>query len=147
PAVPLEQQFPDDYLLPDLDAEVYSYFAPEAQDYVETIETTLLKLDKDPKNPETIQLLFRTAHTLKGSAFTVGFTAIGDLIHHVEDLMGAIREGRTEMTPALADAVFKSVDVVRLLLKRDSRQLAQMRSEFAAVKQRLQRLVEGAPVL
>ena len=132
----------DEYLLPELDAEVFSYFAPEAQEYVEVIEASLLKLDKDPHNLETIQLLFRTAHTLKGSAYTVGFTAIGDLIHYVEDLMGAVREGRMQVTSGMADAIFKSVDVVQLLLKRDSRLLAQVRGEFVAVKQRLQRMAE-----
>ena len=133
----------DEYLLPELDAEVFSYFAPEAQEYVEVIEASLLKLDKDPHNPETIQLLFRTAHTLKGSAYTVGFTAIGDLIHHVEDLMGAVQEGRMQITPGMADAIFKSVDVVQLLLKRDSRLLAHVRGDFVAAQQRLQRLVEA----
>lgn len=132
----------DAYLLPELDAEVFSYFSPEAQEYVEAIEASLLKLDKDPHNPETIQVLFRTAHTLKGSAYTVGFTAIGDLVHYVEDLMGAIREGGMSVTPGMADAIFKSVDVVRLLLKRDSRLMAQVRGEFVSVKQRLQRMME-----
>lgn len=142
-AAPAAAPLPDDYLLPELDAEVFSYFAPEAQEYLETLETALLRLDKDPTNADTIQLLFRTAHTLKGSAFTVGFTAIGDLTHHLEDLMGAVRDGRMTLTPGMADAIFKSVDVVRLLLKRDSRQMPQMRREFAAIKSRLQRLAEG----
>lgn len=133
----------DSYLLPEVDAEVFSYFAPEAQEYVEAIEASLLKLDKDPHNPETIQLLFRTAHTLKGSAYTVGFTAIGDLVHHVEDLMGAAREGRMQVTPGTADAIFKTIDVVRLLLRRDPRLLAQVRGEFSSVKQRLQLMVEA----
>lgn len=125
------------YLIPELDPEVFSYFAPEAQEYLDTIEAALLRLDKEPDNSDTIQLLYRTAHTLKGSAFTVGFTAIGDLIHHVEDYVGAIREGRMQFTPSLADLIFRAVDVVRLLMRRDSRSLEQMRQEFAAVLKRL----------
>ena len=71
-----------------------SYFAPEAQEYLESLEADLLRVDKEPPNPETIHQLFRTAHTLKGSAYTVGFQAIGDLTHHIEDFMGAVREGQ-----------------------------------------------------
>lgn len=142
-APPPSDHLADNYLLPELDAEVFSYFAPEAQEYIEAIEAALLKLDKDAHNPETIQLLFRTAHTLKGSAYTVGFTAIGDLVHHVEDLMGLVREGRMQITPAMADAIFKSIDIVRLLLKRDARLLAQVRGDFVSAKQRLQRMVEA----
>jgi chemosensory pili system protein ChpA (sensor histidine kinase/response regulator) len=125
------------YLIPELDPEVCSYFAPEAQEYLDTIEASLLRLDKQPDDSEAIQLLYRTTHTLKGSAYTVGFTAIGDLIHHVEDYVGAIREGRLQFTPPLADLIFRAVDVVRLLMRRDPRNLEQMREEFAGVLKRL----------
>ncbi len=131
------EPFPDRYLLPDLDPEVFSYFSPEAQEYLEAMEGALLRLDKDPADADTIQRLFRTAHTLKGSAYTVGFAAIGDLTHHIEDFMGAIREGRMQMTPGLADLIFRAVDVIRLLLKRDSRSLPQTRREFATAMERL----------
>ncbi len=138
------EAFPDSYLLPHLDPEIFSYFAPEAQEYLDGIETTLLKLDTHGEDPDTIQQLFRTAHTLKGSAYTVGFTAIGDLIHHVEDFMGAIREGRMRMTPALADLLFRVVDVIRLLMRRDERTLSETRRDFAVVLERLQGVEPGA---
>ncbi|WP_447974016.1 hybrid sensor histidine kinase/response regulator [Nitrospira sp. Kam-Ns4a] len=138
------EAFPDSYLLPHLDPEVFSYFAPEAQEYLDGIETALLKLDTHGEDPDTIQQLFRTAHTLKGSAYTVGFTAIGDLIHHVEDLMGAIREGRMGMTPALADLIFRVVDVIRLLMRRDERKLSETRRDFAAILARLKGIEPGA---
>src|SRR5581483_8887775 len=80
---------PDAYLNPTLDSEVLSYFAPEAQEYLDAMEASVLRLEKEPSNAEIVQQLFRTAHTLKGSAYTVGFKAIGDITHHVEDIMGA----------------------------------------------------------
>ncbi len=132
------------YLLPDLDAEVLSYFVPEAQEHLEALEAHLLKLEKDPHNAELINQLFRSAHTLKGSAFTVGFTPIGDLVHYVEDLMGALREGKTKLAPGTTDAILKSVDVVRLLIRRDASILPQIRSRFTAVVGELRRLTDGA---
>ncbi|HKW85777.1 MAG TPA: Hpt domain-containing protein, partial [Nitrospiraceae bacterium] len=66
-----DESLSDSYLNPDLDPEVISYFAPEAQEYVEAIEASLLRLEKNPQDPDTIQQLFRSAHTLKGSAYTV----------------------------------------------------------------------------
>ncbi len=134
----------DAYLLPELDAEVLSYFVPEAQEHLEALEAYLLKLEKDPHNPELIHQLFRIAHTLKGSAFTVGFTPIGDLVHYVEDLMGALREGKTKLAPGTTDAILKSVDVVRLLMRRDASILPQIRSRFSAVVGELQRLSDGS---
>ena len=125
------------YLLPEIDPEVASYFAPEAQEYVEAMEASLLRLEKSPDDLETIQQLFRTTHTLKGSAHTVGFKCIGDIIHHVEDFVGAIREGRTTMTGELTDVMFRAIDVVKVLMRRDGGSLQHTRREFAATMQRL----------
>ncbi len=135
----------DSYLLPELDAEVISFFAPEAQEYIETIEASLLKLEKEPTAAETIHKLFRAAHTLKGSAFTVGFQCIGDLTHHVEDFMGGVREGKQQVTSEAMDIIFKAIDVVKALMKRDPALLDQIRNDFAAAKRRLVQLEQRAP--
>ena len=69
-----------DYLVPTLDAEVLSYFTPEADEYLRTMESFLHRLRQDSKNGESIQALYRATHTLKGSACTIGFTVIGDVL-------------------------------------------------------------------
>ena len=130
----------DEYLIPALDADVMTYFAPEAQEYLESLETSLLQLDRSPDDTELIHQLFRTAHTLKGSAYTVGFQSIGDLIHHVEDFMGAVREEQLRVFPGMTDVMLRSVDVVRLLLQRDERHIAETRTRFHAVRLELEAL-------
>ena len=130
----------DEYLLPPLDAEVLSYFAPEAQEYLESLEAQLLRLEKEQDNPEVINQLFRTAHTLKGSAYTVGFQSIGDLTHYVEDFMGAVREGRVKILPGHTDVLLRSVDVVRLLMRRDPASLDVLRQRYAVAMKGLRRL-------
>ncbi|HJU05034.1 MAG TPA: hybrid sensor histidine kinase/response regulator, partial [Nitrospiraceae bacterium] len=131
------ESYPDAYLNPELDAEVMSYFAPEAQEYLEAMEASVLRLEKEPDKTDIIQELFRTAHTLKGSAHTVGFKSIGDLVHYVEDYMGEIREGRMTVTPELTDLIFRAIDVVKLLMRRDSGLLVKARAEFSSVVHRL----------
>jgi chemosensory pili system protein ChpA (sensor histidine kinase/response regulator) len=125
-----ENPIPDAYLLPDLDAEVYSYFVPEAQEYLEIITSSLLKLEKRPDGLEDLEGLFRAAHTLKGSAYTVGFQAIGDLTHEVEDIVEALRERRMELSADLMDQVLHAMDVVRIVLIRDPARLERTRTEF-----------------
>lgn len=137
---PASNPLTDEYLLPLLDAEVLSYFAPEAQEYLESLEAQLLRLEKEQHNPEVINQLFRTAHTLKGSAYTVGFQSIGDLTHYVEDFMGAVREGRVKILPGHTDVLLRSVDVVRLLMRRDPTTLSMLRERFAAAMQGLVQL-------
>jgi chemosensory pili system protein ChpA (sensor histidine kinase/response regulator) len=135
----------DSYLLPEVDAEVIEFFGPEAQEYIETIETSLLKLEKEPTDAETIHKLFRAAHTLKGSAFTVGFQCIGDLTHHIEDFMGAVREGKQRVTPEATDIIFKAIDVVKALMKREAGLLDQIRTDYASAQRRLTQLDRQTP--
>jgi chemosensory pili system protein ChpA (sensor histidine kinase/response regulator) len=130
----------DDYLVPDLDAEVLSYFAPEAQEYLENLESLLLRLEKESRDPDIIHQLFRTAHTLKGSAYTVGFQSIGDLTHHIEDFMGAVREGRLSVRPGHTDQLLRAIDVIRTLMRRDSSSVVRTRQRFAVSLGELKRL-------
>jgi len=130
----------DEYLFPALDAEVLSYFAPEAQEYLESLEAQLLRLEKEEHNPDVIDRLFRTAHTLKGSAYTVGFQSIGDLTHYIEDFMGAVREGRIKIQPGYTDVLLQSVDVVRLLMRRDPASLDMLRQRFTVAMEGLKQL-------
>ncbi|MEK7726624.1 MAG: Hpt domain-containing protein, partial [Nitrospirota bacterium] len=132
-----------EYLIPQLDPEVLSYFAPEAQEYLETLEANLLRLDKNAQDDELINHLFRTAHTLKGSAYTVGFQSIGDLVHHIEDFMGAVRDGHLAVQPGQTDLLLRSVDVVRVLMRRDPAILATTQQRFAAALAELKILHAG----
>jgi chemosensory pili system protein ChpA (sensor histidine kinase/response regulator) len=149
-AAAISAQLTDEYLYPPLDPEVLSYFAPEAQEYLESLEAQLLRLEREPQNPELINQLFRTAHTLKGSAYTVGFQSIGDMTHYIEDFMGAVREGRIKVQAGHTDVLLRSVDVVRLLMRRDPTLTGTVRQRFAAAMKGLKQLeqmttVEAAP--
>ena len=137
----------DEYLMPQLDPEVLSYFAPEAQEYLEGLEAQLLRLEREPQNPDLINQLFRTAHTLKGSAYTVGFQSIGDLTHYIEDFMGAVREGRVKVQPGHTDVLLRSVDVVRLLMRRDPTLTGTVRQRFAAAMKGLKQLEQTSTVV
>lgn len=139
PAVDLS----DRYLIPDLDPEILSYFVPEAQEYLEQLEANLLRLDKDHQDRELINQLFRSAHTLKGSAYTVGFQSIGDLVHHVEDFMGAVRDGNLRVLPGHTDLMLRAIDVVRVLMRRDLDKVDDTRHRFEAVRMELRRLEQG----
>ncbi|HWF61588.1 MAG TPA: Hpt domain-containing protein [Nitrospira sp.] len=134
----------DRYLIPDLDPEVLSYFIPEAQEYLELLEANLLRLDKDSQNKELINQLFRSAHTLKGSAYTIGFQSIGDLFHHVEDFMGSVRDGSLRVLPGHTDLMLRAIDVVRVLMRRDLSKVDDTGQRFEAARTELRRLDQGA---
>lgn len=141
-----DTDLPDEYLIPDLDSEVWSYFIPEAQEHCELLEADLLKLEKDPRDRELINQVFRTAHTLKGSAYTVGFRSIGDLVHYVEDFMGAVRDGRISVLSGHTDLMLRAIDVVRVLMQRDHTAVVEIRQQFHAARSELKQWEQGTSI-
>ena len=133
----------DDYLIPTLDAEVLSYFAPEAEEYLDTIRTLLQRLESNLRDPELIQQLYRVSHTLKGSAYTVGFQVIGDVAHPVETCMIAVREGRATVGAHWIPCMHQAVQVIRALMHRDQALLPQLRRDVPETRRALRALEEG----
>ena len=66
---------------------------------------------------ETLAIVFRSVHTLKGAAYTVGCAPIGDAAHQIEDLLGAVRENRLAMTPAVTEAIFVGTTAIKQVLQ------------------------------
>jgi chemosensory pili system protein ChpA (sensor histidine kinase/response regulator) len=97
--------------------EVLEYFLPEATEHLETLTTSLLALEGGARDEETLANIFRAAHTLKGAAYTVGCRPIGDTTHQIEDLLGAVRERRVPVTPAVTEAVFAGASAIKRVLQ------------------------------
>ena len=97
--------------------EVLEYFLPEATEHLEAMTTALLAMESGVADEETLATLFRSVHTLKGAAYTVGCVAVGDATHQIEDLLGVLRENRLTITPALAEAVFSGTTAIKRVLE------------------------------
>lgn len=128
----------DRYFLPTLDEEEASYFSFEVVEHLRELEEGLLRLSEDSDDRELIDRLFRTAHTLKGSAYTVGFQAIGDLVHRLEDFLEAVRGGGRYATPEQVLVLLRAIDVVRALSRKDPRELEETKRRFHTVASELQ---------
>ncbi len=97
------------------DADTWEFFAPEVSEHIDAVRDVLAEVGGDGTNNRAndahLTRLFRATHTLKGSAYMVGLTPMGELAHGLEDLMVAVREeGRPlgDVTAALqagADAL------------------------------------------
>ncbi|MGH7400760.1 MAG: chemotaxis protein CheA, partial [Candidatus Rokuibacteriota bacterium] len=97
--------------------EVLEYFVPEATEHLEAMTTALLALEGGARDEETLATVFRAAHTLKGAAYTVGCAPLGDATHHIEDLLGAIREREFPITPAVTEALFVGAAAIKRVLQ------------------------------
>jgi chemosensory pili system protein ChpA (sensor histidine kinase/response regulator) len=108
-------------------AEILEFFQPEAEEHLQVVSDCLLSLEGN-NNPEEINRLFRAIHTVKGSAAQVGLRRLGAIAHRVEDLIGRLRDGEIEPSPAVVDLCLASVDVLKKTLHREWADEAEMRS-------------------
>ncbi|MHB8524577.1 MAG: hybrid sensor histidine kinase/response regulator [Candidatus Acidiferrales bacterium] len=99
-------------------AEVLQLFIPEAEEHLQTMTECLLALETN-SNPEDINKLFRSVHTVKGSAAQVGLHRISAIAHRVEDLIGQMRDGSLAPSAELIDLCLESVDIVKKCLHND----------------------------
>jgi len=90
-------------------------FLAEASEQIERLEECFLRLEEEPDNKELLQDAFRAAHTLKGSAGMMGYVSMAELTHHLEDLLGQLRDGKLEVSTQVIDALLTALDVLKLL--------------------------------
>jgi two-component system chemotaxis sensor kinase CheA len=92
-------------------------FREEAFELLSELETSLLELEQDPDNRETIERAFRALHTIKGSGAMAGFDDIAAFTHEVESVFEHLRHGRLAVTKELVDLTLAARDVIRGMLE------------------------------
>jgi chemosensory pili system protein ChpA (sensor histidine kinase/response regulator) len=122
--------------------EILEFFGPEADEHLQVVSDCLISLEGN-NNPEEINRLFRAIHTVKGSAAQVGLKRLGAIAHRVEDLIGRLRDGQIDPSPAVVDICLESVDVLKKTLHNQWGDESEMR---AGVDSLLGRIAEYAPL-
>lgn len=87
-------------------------FLEESEEHIESLNENLLQLEKNPEDSHIIDEIFRSAHTLKGMAATMGFENMTRLTHKMEDVLQEIRSNSIKVTSNLMDVLFKCIDAL-----------------------------------
>ncbi len=87
-------------------------FIDETKEHLQSLNQQLLVLETEPENSETINEIFRAAHSLKGMAGTMGFKRMQRLTHDMENVFSEIRNGKMGVTAELVDVLFKGLDAL-----------------------------------
>jgi chemosensory pili system protein ChpA (sensor histidine kinase/response regulator) len=93
----------------------WEFFAPEANEHLDLISTTLEAAQKGATD-EYITQLFRSTHTLKGAAYMIDLKPMGDLAHRLEDLMVLVREQGKPFDADVQNALSEGTNVLRSML-------------------------------
>lgn len=87
-------------------------FIDETKEHLQNLNEQLLVLEKEPDNADTINEIFRAAHSLKGMAGTMGYKRMQRLTHDTENVFSEIRNGKMKVSPNLVDTLFQSLDAL-----------------------------------
>ena len=91
-------------------------FFEESAEHMTTIESGLLELEQRPADLDLLNKIFRSAHSIKGVAGMLGFTAIAQFTHKMETLLDQMRNGRITANPPLTDLLLKATDCLKTLI-------------------------------
>ncbi len=92
--------------------ELLGEFYNEAVDHLQQIEAALLALDQEPDNPEALNSIFRSFHTIKGNAGFLGLMPMHTLAHEVESLLDLARNRQLRLNAAIITEILRSRDAL-----------------------------------
>ncbi|MBQ4536830.1 MAG: chemotaxis protein CheA [Lachnospiraceae bacterium] len=87
-------------------------FLDETKEHLQNLNTRILELESDPENMDTINEIFRAAHSLKGMAGTMGYKRMQNLTHDMENVFSEVRNGNIKVQPDMIDVLFQCLDAL-----------------------------------
>jgi len=99
------------------DIEILTGFVFESIENLETVEVSLINLEQDPKDDESINAIFRSFHTIKGVSSFIGLMRINKLAHRAENLLDKVRDGEIAVQENVIDIILETVDLLKRLIE------------------------------
>lgn len=96
--------------------ELVKVFMEESEDEIRELESGLIRLEEDKEDEDTINRVFRAAHTIKGSAGLVGFDSVSNYTHTLENILDRIRKKDLTITKKLISTMLASVDFLKRMI-------------------------------
>ena len=91
-------------------------FVEETKEHLQSLNDNILVLENEPENKDTINEIFRSAHSLKGMAGTMGYKRMQTLTHDMENVFSEIRNDKLKVTSDLVDILFRCLDALEAYL-------------------------------
>ena len=94
-------------------SQYFDIFVDETKEHIQVLSDQIMVLEKEPDNSDAIAEIFRSAHSLKGMAGTMGFKRMQRLTHDMENVFSAVREGKMKVNDSLVDTLFRGLDAIQ----------------------------------
>lgn len=118
-------------------------FIEESKDNLQTLNESLLNLENNPTDAETLNAIFRVAHTLKGMAGTMGFVKMQKLTHTLENVLSEIRAGNLLVNSNIVDILFQSLDGLENYVEEITNTSTEGNEDYAGIINALGKIIEN----
>ncbi len=100
------------------DASLLNEFIAESREHLSSVESDFILLEKNIESPdsELLNRIFRSVHTIKGSAGFFGLTQLSSLTHVMENLLSQLRDGKLKITTNMLDALLNGIDILNSMI-------------------------------
>lgn len=119
-----------------------SMFIDESNDHLQSLNENMLELENHPDDLGIVQVIFRSAHTLKGMAATMGFEDLSSLTHQMENVLDLVRNEKLRMQEFIFDTLFQSLDALQSMVQ-DITQGGEGKADVSSIVASLQAIVRG----
>lgn len=119
-----------------------SMFIDESNDHLQSLNEKMLELESNPDDISIVQVIFRSAHTLKGMAATMGFEDLSSLTHQMENVLDLVRNEKLKMQEFIFDTLFRGLDALQSMVE-DITQGGEGKADVSSIVADLQSIVRG----
>ncbi|MCK9281798.1 MAG: chemotaxis protein CheA [Melioribacteraceae bacterium] len=96
--------------------EIVESFLLETKEILEKLDVDLIELERQPEDPDLLNQIFRSFHTIKGTSGFLGLEKLPQVTHKCEDILNKLRKGEAKLDTALMDAIIYGYDSIKALL-------------------------------
>lgn len=122
-----------------------SIFIDEANEHLQSLNENMLRLEQQPEDISIVQVIFRSAHTLKGMSASMGFEDLASLTHEMENVLDLVRNDKLKMNGHIFDTLFKCLDALEGMVQ-DIVGGGTGSADVKALVEQLKQIVKGEPV-
>jgi len=117
-------------------------FIDESNDHLQSLNEKMLQLESNPTDLGIVQVIFRSAHTLKGMAATMGFEDLASLTHQMENVLDLVRNNKLAMHEFIFDTLFKGLDALESMVQHIT-EGGDGKADVSSIVSSLQSIVSG----
>ncbi|HEX5326660.1 MAG TPA: Hpt domain-containing protein, partial [Acetobacteraceae bacterium] len=96
--------------------DLIAEFLTETNESLAALDLALVRLERVPDDPDTLAMIFRLVHTIKGTCGFLGLPRLETVAHAAETVLGRVRDGELSVTPEIVTLTLRAIDSIKAII-------------------------------